>query len=398
MRTQNRIDINFTQPLCETNNNVSKRKTSKTYATKPFKEIIQRISFADIISPLPSSPSNISDSSVNAQLAKNNRKVKTVSESDATDKQLMFDGKPLYITQQQIHEKIESILNQFIDKTLDVSEHVSATSTFKDWAQNLRNHHKKSAVLHQENGTRSTNSTVSFTKASKRQKRRYKKQRKHHLRRLTGYMYGPFTKVKDSVETGERNKFGVTFALINRAKKNKIKKKIQSDLLRHIRLSHMGLTQPPDKDESSDNESLQNVKRLALIRTPYFLVPTIKISQVKKKELLRSKYLKKDRLNRINLLLRDRMKRRGSQNKDNIPKSTHIEGVSDNEAKITKKHEYFAQFFQLSTKSKLALKRERDPIKEKYYEVILNKFEMQKKQCEKLAEVKYILFPDKSVL
>lgn len=48
-----------------------------------------------------------------------------------------------------------------------------------------------------------------------------------------------------------------------------------------------------------NNESVQN----ALIRTPYFLVPIVRIRQVRQKERFRNKFLQKERLNRINLLL-----------------------------------------------------------------------------------------------
>lgn len=91
--------------------------------------------------------------------------------------------------------------------------------------------------------------------------------------------------------------------MINKAKKYQEKMDIQKSILKKVRRTHMGCNQPPSNDDSSDGDSIQNVKRLALIRTPYFLLPTIKRNCVRRKERFRNKYLRNSRLNRINCLL-----------------------------------------------------------------------------------------------
>lgn len=391
MKTQNRIDINLTQPLNETNNCVFKKKanlramSAKLFTVKPLKEIVQEISFADIIPSSSSTPSNVSDSSINVQLARNIKKMKTMTEIDEPLDQCLIDGKPFYINKQQIQEKVKEILNESIDKSLDTTEYISDAPTFRDWARQQREKHlrKETLVSQAEKGSESSSSAKSLTTSSKKLNRR-RKRKKKIFRHLGGFMYGPFTKPEKPNELAKSNKFGITFTMINRAKQESHKRKIQDDVLRRVRLSHMGYNQPPDKEESSDSESLQNVKRLALLRTPYFMVPTIKISQVKRKDRLRNKFLKKDRLNRINLLLNERFIKSDKQSDADATDSSNQE-ESDDKIKVTKKHEFFAKFFQLSTKSKLALKR--DPVKEKYYKLILDKFEKQKRLCEPKTEV-----------
>lgn len=76
--------------------------------------------------------------------------------------------------------------------------------------------------------------------------------------------------------------------MINRVRKACNKRRIRESVLRRVRFAHMGYIQPPDREESSDNENLQKWKRLALDRTPYFVIPTFKISRVKKKNRFRN--------------------------------------------------------------------------------------------------------------
>lgn len=206
---------------------------------------------------------------------------------------------------------------------------------------------------------------------------------------MRGHMFGPFTKpVTPDKLTVQSDKFGVPSTMINRVRKAYNKRRIKESVLRRVRFAHMGYIQPPNRDESSDNESLQKVKRLALVRTPYFVIPTIKISQVKKKDRFRNKFLKKDRLKRINLLLnyqgssgkRDSDKEEGSDESDEEDIGDQKRGMGN-----SKKQQFFAKFFQLSTKKKSELKRV--PVKAKYYKVIMDKYEELKRQCEPQKKV-----------
>lgn len=265
---------------------------------------------------------------------------------------------------------------------------------FNSWANKMRTKFKnKNTVKEKMPSSRNESESSSICTATigSISVRRHKLHRKTSsvVRATHGHVYGPIQgpTAPDNL-TLNSNKFGVPMTMINRVYKAHCKKKIRQSVLRRVRFMHMGYVQPPDRDESSDNESLQNVKKLALIRTPYFVIPTIKISQVKKKDRFRNKYLKKDRLKRINLLLEDR---KGSANpiETEMKKEVGVTTIDShaNENGVTKKHEFFAKFFQLSTKQKTGLKR--DPEKERYYNAILNKFNEHRQRCEPQKKVVY---------
>lgn len=305
-----------------------------------------------------------------------------------------IDGKPFYIKKHEIRQKLNEILEKTVDRNLTISDVVTdASTTFKRWTQEESGNNVSHKILIGRQTTNNSetssvhSSPVRAVVTTNKKRRRTKKSGKNALHHLTGYMYGIFSKPTTQTQIQSKNdRFGIPFTMIERAQKEHTKRKIQENVLRRVRLSHMGYNQPPSKDDSSDSESIQNVKRLALLRTPYFLVPTIKISQVRKKERFRNKYLQKDRLNRINLLLYDRSKK--GLEIEKADEGDVDDNEIDNEIKITKKHHFFAKFFQLSTKSKIALKR--DPMKEKYFKVILDKFEEQRKHCEPKDSVSLI--------
>lgn len=291
-------------------------------------------------------------------------------------------------------QKAQHVIDKIIDKSIDINEVVETDRFFKVWAQDKRAKFKTKDMPAANQATPIESEVSSISSASpssgRRRKRRRRRQRKQ--KGTTGHMFGPLQKqIGPDKLTVQSDKFGVPLTMINRVRKAHRKRKIRESVLRKVRFAHMGYIQPPDRDESSDNESLENVKKLALIRTPYFVIPTIKISQVKKKDRFRNKYLKKDRLKRINLLLSDR--RTSAERRDHATHSSDQVDESDDDLEpgqskaigMTKKHEFFAKFFQLSTKKKSELKRA--PEKEKYYELILNKYEEHRQQCEPQEKV-----------
>ncbi|KAG4073557.1 hypothetical protein HA402_000781 [Bradysia odoriphaga] len=197
-----------------------------------------------------------------------------------------------------------------------------------------------SIVSDSKDSNRSSNKTV-ITGSRYSKKNLLKVGHKNIVKHISGYMFGPFAKTPTPDKlTKEGDKFGIPKTMTDRAKRCHKKQKIQHDVLRRVRLSHMGFVQPPSKDESSDdNESVQEVKKLALVRTPYFIIPTIRISQVKRKDRFRNKFLRGDRLKRINLLMGDRSKSRSKQSSSNV--------VETDEDIAERKRMMFAKFFQL---------------------------------------------------
>lgn len=416
MQKHNCIDVNFTQSLAETNNCVrstnrvvflSLQRTNinfinffypeKSNDRKSLRRIVQEISLADI-GETKSVDSIESDISENVLLAKKVRERIARNSEDASEA-YAIDGVPFNARRRQIRMQVDEIVRSFAaqKRVLSNDEGVlpSEAGTFREWmSQKQQNQKFPSASIkdrtideqERNSETSSLRSSIGRSIDKKKKMRGAHERRPNALNRLVGYMNGPFPREKPNRFSCDR--FGIPFSMIDRAKKEHEKRYIQGNVLRRVRLSHMGYRQPPSKDDSSDNESIQNVKRLALLRTPYFLVPTIKISQVRKKERIRNKYLRKDRLNRINLLLFDRKKK--SMEKELLADEGDVDGsgsptTDDDTLKVTKKHHYFAKFFQLGPKKKIAPKS--DPMKAKYCKIILDKFEEHRALCDPNEQV-----------
>ena len=70
--------------------------------------------------------------------------------------------------------------------------------------------------------------------------------------------------------------------------------------LQEARLEYMKIPTIPSDSESV--EELDNIKSLQFVRTPYFCIPTVVSTQVKRSDRLKNRYLKGQRLRRIQLL------------------------------------------------------------------------------------------------
>lgn len=360
---------------------------------------MQEISLADI-GETNSVDTVESDISENVLLARQVREKISRNSVDASEA-YSIDGVPFNVRRRQIRLQVDEIVKGFAAQNRVASNDAGVLpheqGTFREWMSQANPKCPPTAIKSRGDDEEDRNSETSSPRSSvgravvKRKKTWRGRRRPNTLKHLAGYMNGPFSHEKPNTFASDR--FDIPFTMIERAKKEHEKRDIQSNVLRRVRLSHMGYRQPPSKDDSSDNESVQNVKRLALLRTPYFLVPTIKISQVRKKERIRNKYLRKDRLNRINLLLFDRTRKSKGKGRAIDGNSSGAEGggdrspaTDDDTAKVTKKHHYFAKFFQLGPKKKVAPKR--DPLKEKYCKIILDKFEEHRVRCQPNDQVR----------
>lgn len=353
---------------------------------KSIREIVQEISLADIVET-SSVDSIVSDVSENVFLARKVREKIVRNSVDATEA-YAIDGVPFNVRRRQIRLQVDEIMNSFAEQSKVSNEDVlpRERGTFTEWlnqSHQNKNHAAapaaETAVDEQERNSESSSTKSSVGRTIVKSKKCRSRRRPNTLNRLAGYMNGPFLREKSQAATlDSSDRFGIPFSMIDRAKKEQERREIQADVLRRVRLSHMGYRQPPSKDDSSDNESVQNVKRLALLRTPYFLVPTIKISQVRKKERIRNKFLRKDRLNRINLLLFDRTKK--SMEKPRPIDDELAATADDDTVQLTKKHQYFAKFFQMSSKTKSSAPP-RDPMKAKYCKIIFDKYAEHRLRC-----------------
>lgn len=98
-------------------------------------------------------------------------------------------------------------------------------------------------------------------------------------------------------------RFGITFSAIDKTFKKRANFEIRENELRKNRLLHLNYNKSVSKENSSDNDSVKINKQIALIRTPYSMVPKIKINKRRTGQYLYNQYLQKDRLTRINTLL-----------------------------------------------------------------------------------------------
>lgn len=374
------------------------------FNTETLKSIVQKIGTADI-TETKSNSSNASDSSLNVILEGRGRRKKAMnSKADRSNNNIeneqryCIDGKSFYMQKSEIEQLADEIIERSIEKNVSIQQMCPSTETsFRFWAAEQRNKHIKVNLapastietISDDQSNVSSRKSTTYNGFHVRQIHRRHKRVKNTLNNLMGYMYGKFTKPKLK-RTQEADRFGIPFSMIDRAIAKHKTKQIQENVLRKVRLSHMGYQQPPSKDDSSDNESIQNVKRLALVRTPYFSIPTIKIRQVRKKERFRNKYLRKDRLNRINLLLygnglksytkSDEENEGEKEKKEEKKKQSFLDIVA--ERMIANKPVSNNNNSPKLTENNIDIETSENPIKTKYLAIVREQYEKQRKICE----------------
>lgn len=380
----------------------------KKFNSQTLKSIVQKISTADI-TETRSNSSNASDSSLNVILERRGRRKKAMNsnvdklDNNIENERYRIDGKPFYMRKSEIQQIADEIIEKSIENNVSIQQMCPSTETsFRSRAteqrkKSIKDNLTPDSTISDDRSNASSRRSTSFNGSHVRQTHRRHKKIKNTLNNLMGYMYGKFTKPKLK-RTQEADRFGIPFSMIDRAVAKHKKEQIQENVLRKVRLSHMGYQQPPSKDDSSDNESTQNVKRLALVRTPYFMIPTIKISQVRKKERFRNKYLRKDRLNRINLLLYGNGLRFGNKN-DEEDKGEKIE-------KEEKKKQSFLDIVAERMIANKPISNENtpkftknddtelfeNPIKTNYLAIVREQYEKQRKLCETDVSLRLISF------
>lgn len=365
-------------------------------------KIVQHISFSDFKNDRP--PPSGSSSSSNVVTSPSMSRARP--ESTETTDDYLIDGKPFYVKQKSIKQQAHNAITKAVDKTISIDRVIEADRQFKTKADEARCKFKQPKLRPAPKRRPSVDSDESSItpaigpKASKRNGVagcRRRKRRQNNVECMHGHMFGPLqSPVGPDPLTVDSDKFGVPMTMINRVAKAQRKRRIRESYLRRIRFTHMGYIQPPDRDESSDNESLENVKKLALLRTPYFVIPTVKISQVRRKNRFRNKYLRKDRLKRINLLLSDRRNRLSGRETDEESDEDlqHDAGVVEAAAEHkeqevdVKRQEFFAKFFELDPRKKLV--SQRAPEKQKFYDLIASRYEEHRRSCEPQEKVNLI--------
>lgn len=201
-----------------------------------------------------------------------------------------------------------------LDKMFKIpDELLQPRETFTEWAIKEREKYKQrraaKAVKRERTITEilsmdhtSESETESFS-ASERSRRRTTK-RRDVIQHIAGYMYGEFTKIP---RPGKKaTKFGIPLSMLERAKDEAEKQKEKDRKLRRARIAHMKLPMYFEDENSEEDDVVETVKALTLIRTPFLRLPKIKTQRKRRRDRLRTKYLKQDRLKRITMLLYDR--------------------------------------------------------------------------------------------
>ncbi|XP_049279578.1 uncharacterized protein LOC125761983 [Anopheles funestus] len=205
-----------------------------------------------------------------------------------------------------------------LDKILLEDDRPSAGQnvSFRDWAMRERYNFQNRSNIEMMKRERETLEselcssvdTRSHEYISNEGRRVTKVRRSTKIPHVEGHMYGPFTRlpIEDPLLENE-TKFGIPLSLLVRSYREMDTKKEGERNLIDTRLSHMRIPLcPKSSDSSEDEDQMEEVKILSFLRTPYFPIPTIKRQKKRRKDRLRSRWLQKNRLKRITMLLYDR--------------------------------------------------------------------------------------------
>ncbi|XP_055544407.1 uncharacterized protein LOC129729680 [Wyeomyia smithii] len=227
-----------------------------------------------------------------------------------------------------------------LDKML-LEEHCPSASqgtAFRDWATRERYNFKNKsniAIIKREKETLeselgSSVDTKPHDYITNEGRRVTKLRKTSKIPHIEGHMYGPFTKLPrlDPLLESE-TKFGIPLSLLVRSYREMDSAKESERNLINTRLAHMRIPLcPKSSDESSDDDDkMEEVKILSFLRTPYFRIPTIRTQRKRRKDRLRSRWLKKDRLKRITMLLYDRTGENMKTKKQNIRQKSDVKSV-----------------------------------------------------------------------
>ncbi|XP_053697764.1 uncharacterized protein LOC128744635 [Sabethes cyaneus] len=286
-----------------------------------------------------------------------------------------------------------------LDKMLLEEHHPSASqgTAFRDWAVKERYNFKNKsniALIKREKETLeselgSSVDTKPHDYITNEGKRVTKVRKATKIPHVEGHMYGPFTKLPrlDPLLESE-TKFGIPLSLLVRSYREMDSAKEGERNLINSRLAHMRIPLcPRSSDESSDDDDkMEEVKILSFLRTPYFRIPTIRTQRKRRKDRLRSRWLKKDRLKRITMLLYDRTEENMKIKKqDNRQK---LEAGSAGPSATGEKKKVPARKLPPDNKPQISEKRKR------YYEFIEGKSREYRRLYDECLQQKMTSFQD----
>lgn len=215
---------------------------------------------------------------------------------------------------------------------------------------------------------------------------------------LSGYLYGGFTKDTGPDKTMEnQTKFNVPLTMFSRAQIESKFRAIGRKKIQSARLEYMKIPQIPSDSENSD-DIFDDIKGLSLIRTPYFRIPTITHTKVKRMERLKSKHLKGNRLKRINLLLFDRKQSADKYREKYATTENNFalmqKEINGDEEEKDLKDPLHASFELPAIDKKLTSKTFKSQYRQRYHEFLHDKFLEKLEQYNENLNQKLISFDE----
>lgn len=335
MKTANRILVSFTEDLTQSHSLTRKQLTNAPSSQPPprpleedLRELVSQVQIADNVIKKSNKKQKQQVSSTTSETDEQIKpKVEASTTTTVTIKTPIVEKKKLPRISLGAVKKI-SIVSALKS---DTAKQPTEPKTFREWA--LAEREKRFQALQQvsyqqirqereanEIFPRMKNTQKKFFDRSKKAKvaveqKKKKDEKQQYLpgvEHLAGYLYGGFPRKDERMidKTMEnQTKFHVPLTMFARAEvESKVRavcrKKVQS-----ARLDYMKIPQIPSDSEDDDdnsNDIIEDSKRLSFVRTFNFRVPAVAFQKKKRSERIKSKYLKGNRLKRINMLLFDR--------------------------------------------------------------------------------------------
>lgn len=173
------------------------------------------------------------------------------------------------------------------------------------------------------------------------------------------------------------DRFGIPFSMIDRARKKYKEQENHKNILRLLRLLHMGQNQPPENDDSWEEDSARDTKHLFPSQTTYFTMPDMK--NIRHKRYFWNIYLQNERLSRIHLLLNKCVEIENEDNSHNLLINKNMDLEAENTS------------FSIGTSAKNP-KESINPTKRKLVSIIRSKYQNIHRYSETCVSILFHIF------
>jgi len=313
MRTANRILVSFTEDLALTHS-LTRKQTKTAVSPRPIRKPIKD-DLKHLVSKVQIADNIIKKKSKKKQASSTTSETEVEPKKPEKSVQIVLSKgkkKPLRLTLGTVKKiSIVSALKGEPAKLPPPEE----PKNFREWA--LAEREKRFQALQQvsyQQIKQEREANEIFPKVKKMPKKFFDKakdkkesqQQFPGAEHLGGFLYGTYPKVVLDKTMEKETKFHVPLSMFSRAE---VESKIRASCKNKIqgaRLEYMKIPQIPSDSDDESNDVLEDGIGLGLIRTPYFRIPAIYAQKKRRIDRLKNKYLKGNRLKRINMLLFDR--------------------------------------------------------------------------------------------